>query len=382
MSQPIQKKIKVLHITSTPDGLGGVEKLLLQITENYDREHFELVFCNLFSKSDDEIFLKGLKEKGVVPYSFKGSSYLSALAFLPKLICLIKKEKIDIVHTWLFHAHFIGQIAARLSWRTGVLSRQYGEQFFQDKKITKQVIDMLSNRMATKIIACSLGIKNHVREAEKVAEEKIDVIHNSIDVSKMVSSQEKRETIIREFGLSGYQTIGVIANLYAYKGHSYLLKALSRLKTRYPEIKAIFVGEGPQREALQKEAKILGIDSTVIFAGYRQDIPDLIAVMDIVVQPSIQEGFGISLAEAMSMNKPIVASCVGGIPEVIGEYCAGFLVPPQNVDALTLKIEEILLNKNSAAQIGTKGHALVELKFGIKQMTAKYESLYKLLLQK
>ncbi|MDD5431448.1 MAG: glycosyltransferase [Candidatus Omnitrophica bacterium] len=370
------RKIKLLHVTSTPSGIGGIEKLLLLISEKYDKASFELYFCNLFSKSDDEIYLSGLKQRGFKPFSLKGNSSRKALLFIPALSAYIKNNKIDIVHTWLFHSNLIGQIAALPNPCIRVLSRQYKDYFFIYKNILKQKIDMVSHRIAHKIVACSEEIKRHLVEVEKIPKEKIEVIYNSVDLNRMCSCAENKKKIIHEFGLEGKKCIGVVANLHPRKGHEYLFVAVSLLKLRIPNIKVLCIGEGPYRKHLQEEADRLNILGNVIFTGYREDIPDLISAMDIVVQPSIEEGFGISLIEAMSMNKPIVASLVGGIPEVIGNYVGGVLVKPKDADALYQEIYGILSNQNFSLNIANKGREVVEARFGAEQMIRSYEALY------
>jgi glycosyltransferase involved in cell wall biosynthesis len=377
MKQP-DNKIRVLHVTSTPSGLGGIEKLLLLIAKRYDSKDFKLFFCNLFSGNDDEPYPSGLKESGFLPYSLKGSSFLDALSFIPKLVYYINKNRIDIVHTWLFHSNFIGQAAAALSGNAiRVLSRQYKDYFYIYNRRFEQKVDKVSHRLAQKIIVCSEGIKKHLIEVEKVPAGKIKVIPNSLDLIVMSSVEDNKQRIISEFGLSGKKCIGVIANLHPRKGHIYLFEALRYIKERNPGIVLLCVGEGSYRRYLQEEAERLNLLSNVIFTGYRDDMPDLISAMDLVVQPSVEEGFGISLIEAMSMNKPVIASDVGGIPEVIGNYRGGILVPAREPKALSESIEKVLYSRDMAKAIGNQGRELVEANFSIGQMMRQYEKIYR-----
>src|SRR3989304_9370290 len=142
-------QIKVLHITSTPFGIGGVENLLISMAENYNKERYKFIFCNIFTLNGrEQNFPKSLQDIGVETICLFGNGYRDVLPILFKLIKIIRKKEIDIVHTWMFHSNFLGQLAAFFSRvPVRIISRQYKDFLYLYKGKKEQIIDLISSKL-------------------------------------------------------------------------------------------------------------------------------------------------------------------------------------------------------------------------------------------
>ncbi|HEX8940922.1 MAG TPA: glycosyltransferase, partial [Candidatus Limnocylindrales bacterium] len=166
------------------------------------------------------------------------------------------------------------------------------------------------------------------------------------------------------------------ARLEHEKGHPTLLDAWPTVLRAVPDASLLVVGEGSQREALEAQAEALGITSRVVFTGRRDDMPEVTAALDVAVLPSYREAQGLTILEAMALGRPVVASQVGGIPEMIEDGATGLLVPPHDADALAAAIIRLLLDHPYADTLARAGHDLVHERFCIELMVRAVESLY------
>jgi glycosyltransferase involved in cell wall biosynthesis len=168
--------------------------------------------------------------------------------------------------------------------------------------------------------------------------------------------------------------------LLPIKGPMYLLKAMARLWQSHPEIQLVFVGKGELEDELRTEALRMEASGRVSFLGWRDDIPEIMQLMDIFVLPSLNEGMGRVLVEAMAAAKPVVASRVGGIPDLVKHGQNGLLVEPGDVTGLSLAIRKLLADKKMRDEMGMKGRTMA-LDFGVEKMVEKIDALYSCLYQ-
>ncbi|MEK7308496.1 MAG: glycosyltransferase family 4 protein, partial [Nitrospirota bacterium] len=192
-------------------------------------------------------------------------------------------------------------------------------------------------------------------------------------------------SILREkLGISHREkAIGVIAALRSWKGHDYLFEAIKSLADAGRDIKLVIAGDGPRYEHLVEKASSLGIKGRVLFLGYRNDIPDILSVLDAVVLPSYaNEGVPQSILQAMAMEKPVVACNAGAISEIVQDGRTGLLVEPRDPLAITRGIASVLDNNELAKTITANARRLVESKYSLKHMVDKIEKLYNGLMQK
>jgi glycosyltransferase involved in cell wall biosynthesis len=204
----------------------------------------------------------------------------------------------------------------------------------------------------------------------------VSLIRNGVDLQRY-AEQEACCTLPEEYGMEpGSQIVGVVARLEPEKGHPTLLEAWPAVIRSVPDVYLLIVGEGSRRDALEAQARELRIAHRVVFTGRRDDVPAVTAALDVAVLPSYREAQGLTILEAMALSRPVVASNVGGIPEMIEDGVTGLLVPPHDPAALAAAIVRLLTDHPFADTLGRAGHDLVHERFCIELMVAAVEDIY------
>jgi glycosyltransferase involved in cell wall biosynthesis len=204
----------------------------------------------------------------------------------------------------------------------------------------------------------------------------ISLIRNGVDLQRY-DEQEPCCTLAEEYGMEpGSQIVGVVARLEPEKGHPTLLEAWPAVIRAVPDVYLLVVGEGSRRDALEAQARELRIAHRIVFTGRRDDMPAVTAALDVAVLPSYREAQGLSVLEAMALSRPVVASNVGGIPEMIQDGVTGLLVPPHDSEALAAAIIRLLLDHPYADMLGRAGHDLVHDRFCIELMVDAIAAIY------
>ena len=204
----------------------------------------------------------------------------------------------------------------------------------------------------------------------------ISLIYNGVDLQRY-DHQEPCCTLPEEYGMEpGSQIVGVVARLEPEKGHPTLLEAWPGVLRAVPDAYLLIVGEGSRRDALEAQARELRIAHRVVFTGRRDDVPAVTAALDVAVLPSYREAQGLTILEAMALSRPVVASNVGGIPEMVEDGVTGLLVPPHDAAALTAAIVRLLTDHPYADMLGRAGHDLVHDRFCLELMVEAVASIY------
>lgn len=228
------------------------------------------------------------------------------------------------------------------------------------------------------IIVCSQAAKNIVCEQDASCESKVNIIPNGIDIeefrkeARLASRMEFRRSILGNE--LNRKIILCVAELHERKGQKYLIDAVSRLSQNFPDIKLVLIGEGSSRKYYEKLARPLG--NLVMFLGRRRDVGKLMAASDIFVLPSVREAFGIVLLEASVAGIPVVASNIGGIPEIIDDGVTGILVPPNNAEELTQALQKYLENPSLASKLASAAQKKVSEEFHAQAMAMKTAEVY------
>ena len=215
-------------------------------------------------------------------------------------------------------------------------------------------------------------------EGAGVDSSRIRLVYSGIDLSQIAENQDVASIRIRYKIAPDRVVIGSVGNLLAVKGYEYLIRAVAHIKTAMPSVLCLIVGGGdrPYAKTLYALVRELGVRDNVIFTGFCDDVYPLLSVMDVFVLASVSEGFGIALLEAMAVSKPVVATSVGGIPEIVIHGQTGLLVKPNDSLALARTISHLLANREQAIAMGKCGRERVETYFSIKSEIAKLEDLY------
>lgn len=310
------------------------------------------------------------QEADLPVFPLKTRSEVDVLAVL-RLAASMKRWKCRLVHYHDAHSAAIGAAASSIAKvPLRILSRRVDfplkNNYFSRRKYRSNI---------DAIIAISEGIKK-VLISGGIDPKIIKVIPSGIDFTPFqdaASSDYLRREL--SFAPDDY-LVGIVAHLADHKGHKYLIEATRILKEQAPKIKVIIVGEGPLRMDLDKQVKETHVEDMVFFLGFREDIPQILASLDMFVLSSYMEGMGSSLLDAMASRLPIVATKVGGIPEVVIHNETGILVPPRRPSSLAKAILSLYKNRERAALLGEKGYEIVHQKFSSESMASKIVKLY------
>ena len=272
----------------------------------------------------------------------------------------------------LLHAN-----GSRAMFYAGLVGRVLGRPAVWHLRVWREDprLDWLLARLATRTIAISEAVRSRLRHWP-AAHRRCSVVPNGMDLEAFAPSTSP-DAVRAALGLSqGDRVIGTVGRLVAFKGHGYLLEAFARLRPEFPTLRLLIVGDGPERSALSRGAEGLGIAGAVIFTGHREDVADLLTVMEVFVLPSEAEDFGRVLLEAMALARPVVATAAGGAPEVVEEKVTGLLVRSADPAALAAGVAALLTDPARARLMGWAGRQRVEKHYTLRHHAELVETIY------
>jgi len=297
-----------------------------------------------------------------------------------KILRLIQKEKPDIVHTHTSKAGILGRMAAKIARVPLIIHTPHGHVFFGHFGPVLSKIFLWAERLfapfTDRVVALTAGESRDYTDLNVYPREKLVKIHSGVDVEKFklvsVGAVEKKRSLgLEQKGL----VVGFIGWLLPIKGPMHLLKAMEAVWRDHPDTALVFIGKGDLDLDLRAEALKTSTNGRVNFLGWRNDIDEIMPIFDIFVLPSLNEGMGRVLVEAMAAGKPIVASNVGGIPDLVEHNYNGLLVPPGDEKALAAAIEQLINDPAKAKMMGQRGKERCH-QFSIEAMIEKIDALY------
>lgn len=286
---------------------------------------------------------------------------------------LLRKEQVTLIHAHEFSAILCGWIVAMLA---GVpfVATVHGKNYFWEK-LRRRVVYRLVSRHGT-VIAVSNDLKQFICDTVGVPGKRVEVIYNGVAPAQMITDEEI-QTCKAELKVSGcYPLLGVVGSLYPVKGHRFLLEAMPEILRRWPNARLLVIGRGELDVALKEQVEQLAIGANVHFLGMRQDVPRLLSLLDVFVLPSLSEGLSLALLEAMASGKPVVATRVGGNPELIDHGRTGFLIQPEDGKDLAANLLNLLSDPGMMQQFGRQASERVQQHFSMGQMVDRYRDLY------
>ena len=246
--------------------------------------------------------------------------------------------------------------------------------FLLVEKITALITDCM--------VALTEGEKNDYVEFSIIQPERIDIIHSGVDIDLYMETQVPIEKKKRSIGLHPQRlVVGTVGWLLPIKGPMLLLNAMIKIWQSLSDVQLVYVGKGDQEEVLKQRAMKMGVSDKVKYLGWRDDVHEIIPVFDLFALPSLNEGMGRVLVEAMAAGKAVVASNVGGIPDLVHHGQNGFLVEPGDVNGLSAAIEKLLADENLRREMGKRGQAMAH-NFSESKMIKKIDALYAALLHR
>jgi len=347
--------VHILHIITRLDVGGSTENTVISATR-MPRTEFA---CSVISGQTTEPppgLGEALSRAGVpwiqVPHLRRPVNPIADCRALWGLWRLMRGMRLDIVHTHSSKGGFVGRIAARLAGVPHIVHTPHGHVFggYFSPVSTRMfaVLERWAARWTDRIITLSgEEARDHLRLGIGRPEQYV-TIPSGVDMAPVLNADPVRL-------VDGHPVIGTVARLVPVKAIESLIDAAPRILSRFPKATLLIVGGGESRASLEARAEALGLSKSIHFAGYREDAPAVLASMDVFVLPSLNEGMGRVLVMAMALGKPIVATRVGGVAELLGDGEAGLLVPPRDSRALADAVIRVTEDSPLAAALGQAG---------------------------
>ncbi|MBI2217758.1 MAG: glycosyltransferase [Candidatus Rokubacteria bacterium] len=366
MTQPI------LLVSNHADMVGGGEASLLALLRGLDRACWR---PTLLVPGEGPVAARaralGVPVR-VVPLPSLRRPGASSVRSLRALRRLITETDARLVHANGSRAMAYAGLAARLTGRPAIWHVRILE--------SDPWLDWLLARLATRTIAISEAVRDRLRGWGS-AYARCAVVPNGLDLDGFRPS-ETPASVRRRLGVTpGASLVGTVGRLVAFKGQRVLLEAFARLLGSHPSVELVIVGDGPDRGALEARARELGVAAAVRFTGHREDVADLVAAVDVFVLPSVAEPSGRVLLEAMALERPIVATAAGGVPEVVVDGVTGLLVRPADPDALAKAVAALLDDPGRARALARAGRRRVEEHYSLARHAERVGAIYRAVLE-
>ncbi len=378
--------IRVLHIHTLPIVSGsGINTFLSMQGLDKNKYHVELA-CAPNGRLIDLVRSNGMPVR-TFRYLVQPIHPVKDLITIFSLSRFLKKNPYHIIHTHNSKAGFIGRLAGKLSKTPIIVHTVHGFAFHDQEPKWKQWLILNLERLASRWCDIMIFISQPLidwalRERVVTRKEKIIKIYSGIELKKFQPATDKERSRLR--ARRGFKddeaVVGMVSKLWEGKGHILLIQAFETLLIRFPNVKLVIVGEGYLKGELKNVVSTKGLDNKVLFTGFQENVREILACVDIAVLPSYFEGMGRVLLEAMAMEKPVVGTRVGGIPDLIEDGVNGFLVEPGNVMELAEAILKILNEKKIANQLGANGRRKIQSRYSSAYMVQAIEAVYRRLL--
>jgi glycosyltransferase involved in cell wall biosynthesis len=387
MSAALAEPIVVTELLATGGG-GGAQVHVQNLVGRLDPTRFDVEVISL----SDGPAVRRLRAAGTTVHLV---DELADAPALRRVVELLRRRPPQVLHNHMFRAEVIGTRAA-LALAEGGQPKPFVVSTLHSSRVRSAADQELMRRLTPamdRLIAVSRAIVTKLI-AEGRTTAPVDLIYNGVDLERYEYT-EACCTLPEEYGLAeGSPLVGVIARLEPEKGHPTLLEAWPRVLARVPAARLLIVGEGSQREQLEAQADALGLlgeqcegdrcvgtrgarpGAKVVFTGLRDDVPAVTAALDVAVLPSYREAQGMVILEAMALRRPVVASEVGGVTEMIEHERTGLLVPPHDAEALGDAITRLLTDHPLADTVARAGHDLVQARFSLTAMVSAVAGIY------
>jgi glycosyltransferase involved in cell wall biosynthesis len=366
--------VRVLQLTSSL-GFYGAEQMIMTLITALDRESFDVRLAAVEKKRvSSTAIVVAARAAGFDAVTLPCRGWLDWGA-IQELKSLVEDQRIEILHCHEPKSRLYGAIVSRM---TGVpLVATHHNWTGQDLRTRLvELIDAAVLHSCQKVVAVSSSVAESMRRV-LISSSRIEVIPNGIDLSVFKDSQQNSE-LRASLGIPpGVPVIGAVGRLDIQKAHERLIEAARKLTDAGQDAIYLIVGEGVERPRLESLVRNLGLSDRVLLPGYRSDIKPFLAIMDLFVLPSRREGTPMALLEAMAMRKPVVATAVGGVPDVLTDGIDGIMLPESGVAGLSDALLRLLRDPALARQIARSGRRRVENEFSSRRMASRYEDMYR-----
>ncbi len=376
-------KYNLLYVFDNME-FGGGERVFAQIINRLSSKKYKIMVACLPTGT----FIEKIEESSAHIEPVDMSNRFNPGVIL-QLSSLIKRERVDIVHSQGARADFFARVAAKLASAPIVVSTVpmpvEGFDVNPIRKLIYKTFNRFSERFVDMFMVVSDALEKTMIEKHRIAPQRVVKIYNGIEKDEYCMEEDelirRRFRFRKESGLEDdVPVVGAIGRLVWQKGFEYFIEAIPDVLKNSKETRFLIVGEGTLKDKLEAKSKNLKLEDKIIFTGFRSDIKDVLASIDIFVMPSLLEGLPMILLEAMAMAKPIVATHIDGVKEVLNNGVTGLLAPPKDPKALSETIVDLLNHRDKAYQMGLAARRVVEERYGVDIMVQKVEEVYEKLL--
>jgi glycosyltransferase involved in cell wall biosynthesis len=365
---------------ATYAGIGGTQTMLLEFLRHASGDKYVFYVCVLL---DHDRLNEEVSKLGINNTSLNMRGYWDLVAWW-KFYQFAKHKRIDLIRTYGLKAHIIGRIVGKLLKIPVNISSVRNTDSW--RRWYHALLDYLTSGFTDLYISNSEAGRLATHRRERIPLSKIITIPNGIDLANyapyLSCMSEISETYKQQFGLlPDTPVIGIVASLRKQKGHKTIVDALPQIQQTIPEVRCLFVGEDWLHGEIHRYVREKHLEQVVIFTGFRTDIPELLTMFDLFLLPSLWEGIPRALLEAIAMQKPVIVTAVGGIPEIVESEKTGVFVPPEDPKALAQATTYLLSNPEIATKMGQEGYRRIQQFFSLDSVVAKTEGVYDQLLK-
>lgn len=370
------QRLRVLTIArDVGSGYGGAEKVAYEFARRLDPARFRSYLCTTRaphhtrreSVARDRL---QLATEGIDVLDLNRNSHWP-LGPWWRLYALLANERIDIVHAHMPRASVPGAVLARVARVPVMISHEHGSAL--EGKLGRMLLErLIVAPLSARMLAVSKWDRENIIERERIPPGKISVLPNGIPAPPEVGPDLRGE-----FGIpDGVPLIGAVGRLFPEKGYDDLIRAVGLLRDRGRELRCLILGDGPQEQELRALVSERGLDEQILMPGRRRDVPDVIRSLDVAVLCSRREGSPLAMLEYMAGATPIVATAVGGVPELIDDGEHGLLVAPADPTGLAGAIERLLADRDLARRLGAGARRRQRAEYDIGVVVAQLERIY------
>lgn len=350
----------------------GTQRFLLELLKRLDRSRFEPVVMSTLRTGE---LLPEIERLGIDVLEYgTGSRLLSPGTFagVSRAVRFLRKERIDILSGMLGIVTLIGPFVGRLAGVPVVVNNQRNMGYWMRSGLRRRVYGFVNRRLVDAVLVNAAEAARELEERFGVPARRIVDVGIGVDLTRF-EDMGTGDGLRSELGLGVDRVVTIVAKLSRVKGHDHFLEAAAAVATACTDVTFLIVGDGTRRRELEEMVVRLGLRDRVVFAGAREDVPEILAVTDVLVLSSLSEGSPNALLEGMAAGVPIVATAVGGVPDIVREGETGHLVPPGDGRALGEAMLRLVSQPELAERMGRTAREIAQQQYDIGRVVERYE---------
>lgn len=374
-ARPSRPRLLILTVGFAPGGAGTI---VLATAPRLQRAGFEVTVACLkgWGELGDDLEGRGVRAMAL------GANGRPDLKVVGRLLSILRRDRIQILHSHLFPANLAARIVGKVAGVPVVITSLHDSDLGMG--IRERLAERLTAPLSDAVIACSEAMRRHAIETHGLRPGLVLTLRNGIEVTAPPPDAAARNRLRRDLGAGPEDPlIGTVGGLDGRtRGLVVFLAAARLLAAEFPRARFAIVGDGPARDSLEGGAAREGISHRTAFTGARRDVPAVMGALDLFAQPSLWEGCGVTILEAMAAGTPVVAGRLGGVPEMVQDGATGILVTPGDPRDLARGCAALLRDRDLSARLARSGRARVEASFRVEELVERTAAMYRDLLSR